>query len=307
MLEQKDVESLSKVFRSTKGASSVGFMGIGFKSVFGRFREARVSGGGWRFRYELHQIVGETFGDVQLDLLGAVVPIWDDSITAPTNGFTTRFELCGRCDPKVNLAGDIDQFLPEEQRTPLAILAAAGLRQLVVCGRVWELGLNEEPDGSFEATALSAGENRLWQLFRVSFEPSRDAIARFLEHRRIQPLESERDRVYAEAARARIVLGVLPLDDSGIANPPPEGTVYATLPTEVSLSFGLHVHADWLLNISRSGLREIEENPWQREITDRIADVLAGLLSWIARTCKDSAAAEAAFAALSLPEPDSGY
>ena len=33
-LDEKDVEGLSKVFRSTKGASSVGFMGIGFKSVF---------------------------------------------------------------------------------------------------------------------------------------------------------------------------------------------------------------------------------------------------------------------------------
>ena len=40
-IDEKDVEGLSKVFRSTKGAASVGFMGIGFKSVFGRFREAR--------------------------------------------------------------------------------------------------------------------------------------------------------------------------------------------------------------------------------------------------------------------------
>ena len=35
-ISEKNVEGLSKVFRSTKGASSVGFMGIGFKSVFGR-------------------------------------------------------------------------------------------------------------------------------------------------------------------------------------------------------------------------------------------------------------------------------
>ena len=37
-LDEKGVEGLSKVFRSTKGASSVGFMGVGFKSVFGQFR-----------------------------------------------------------------------------------------------------------------------------------------------------------------------------------------------------------------------------------------------------------------------------
>jgi len=57
-LDERDVEGLSKVFRSTKGASSVGFMGIGFKSVFGRFREARISGWGWTFRYEVAQVVG---------------------------------------------------------------------------------------------------------------------------------------------------------------------------------------------------------------------------------------------------------
>ena len=45
-LDEKAVEALSKVFRSTKGASSTGFMGIGFKSVFQRFREARISGWG---------------------------------------------------------------------------------------------------------------------------------------------------------------------------------------------------------------------------------------------------------------------
>ena len=30
-----------------------GFMGIGFKSVFIRFQEARISGWGWTFRYEI--------------------------------------------------------------------------------------------------------------------------------------------------------------------------------------------------------------------------------------------------------------
>ena len=45
-LDEKDVEGLSKVFRSTKGARSVGFMGIGFKSVFIRFGEAWISGWG---------------------------------------------------------------------------------------------------------------------------------------------------------------------------------------------------------------------------------------------------------------------
>ena len=78
------------------------------------------------------------------------------------------------------------------------------------------------------------------------------------------------------------------------------------MPTEVTLPFGLHINADWLLNISRSGLREIEDNPWQRDIADRIADVLASFLGWIARTFSEPASAQAAFVALAPPSPGAG-
>ena len=161
-LDQKDVEGLSKVFRSTKGARSVGFMGIGFKSVFMRFQEARVSGWGWTFRYEISQVVGEKYGDVQRDLLGAVVPMWDEEIAAPEHGFTTRFEMRRRTDEGADLESDFARFLPDDDRTPLAILAMSGLERLEIDGRVWELGVSEECDGTLEATALSESENRLW-------------------------------------------------------------------------------------------------------------------------------------------------
>ena len=110
-LDQNHVEGLSKVFRSTKGARSVGFMGIGFKSVFMRFQEVRISGWNWNFRYEINQVVGEEFGDVQRDLLGAVVPIWDDAIPPPDDGYTTRFEMRRRTDEGVDLRTDLVRFL----------------------------------------------------------------------------------------------------------------------------------------------------------------------------------------------------
>ena len=298
---EKDVEGLSKVFRSTKGASTVGFMGVGFKSVFSRFQEARISGWGWTFRYEIDQIEGEQYGDLQPDLLGAVVPIWDDSIAVPDPGFTTRFEMRRRKDAGPDLISDLAHFLPDDDRTPLAILAASGLERLAVNDRVWELSVAEIQEGSSEVTARSGNEILLWQLFSMLFEPSRKAIARFLEHRSIQPSEDEREQVYTDAARPRRVLGLLPLDDDGMPAPPARGGVYATLPTDVTLPFGLHINADWLLNISRSGVREIENNAWQREIVDRIADVLASYLGWVSRSLSAPAAVRAAFGALASP------
>ena len=303
-LDEEDVEALSMVFRSTKGASSVGFMGVGFKSVFMRFQDARISGWGWTFRYEITQVRGEEYGDVQTDLLGAVVPIWDDAVSLPEPGFTTRFELSRRTDERADLESDLARFLPDNDRTPLAILAASSLEQLEVNGRIWELGVTEERGGSLEATALSETENRIWKLFSTQFQPSRQAIACFLEHRKIQPAEEERDKVYADAARLRRILGILPLDNEGLPAPPSRGHVYAVLPTAVELPFGLHINADWLLNISRSGLRGLEDNPWQRGIADSIVEILARFLDWCADTLAEPQAAKTAFEALVLPSPE---
>ena len=142
--------------------------------------------------------------------------------------------------------------------------------------------------------------------FRRNFDLPGKAVACFLEHRRVQPSEEEREQVYGEAARDRRVLGVLPLDNDGMAKPPARGRVWATLPTEVTLPFGLHINADWLLNISRTGLREIEDNPWQRGIADSIADILTGFLEWSADTRAVPDRAKAAFKALALPSPEAG-
>ena len=305
-LDEKAIRALSKVFQSTKGASSVGFMGIGFKSVFGRFRETRISGWGWKFRYEITDITGATYGDVQPDLLGAVVPIWDESITAPDPGFTTRFEMRRRANIGADLQADMAHLLSDDDHTLLAILAESGLKRFELGGRIWDLDVKEASDGTLEAGAISENGNRQWRLFSVKFKPSKEAIACFLEHRRIRPPAEDRDRVHAEVARPRRVLGLLPLDDDGRPSPPVKGRVYATLPTEVTLPFGFHINADWLLNISRSGLREIEDNPWQRVIVERIADVLASFLEWIAQTFSEPASAQAAFAALALPSPEAG-
>ena len=305
-LGEPEVEGLSKVFRSTKGAATVGFMGIGFKSVFGRFREAQVSGWGWTFRYEIPVIIGQTYGDVQTDPLGAVIPIWDDRIPDPEADFTTRFELSGRVDEDMDLRSDLAGLLPERDPTLLAIMAASNLKYLEVDGRAWDLDIDETPDGATcTASECAGGPVLQWRLFAVEFEPSRDAIRRFIERRKIRPADADREWVYAEAARPRRVLGVLPLDEQGVPAPPRRGRIYATLPTEVTLPFGLHVNADWLLNISRTGLGEVEDDPWQRDIADRIADLLASFLGWVARTFSDPDTVQVALGALRAPTPES--
>ena len=306
-IDKNDVLSLSKVFRSTKGARSVGFMGIGFKSVFKRFQEVRISDiEGWKFRFEISQVVGDTFGDVQQNLLGAVVPIWDDEIASPQIGFTTLFELRRRTSKEVSLSDDLQQLLPDDDRSVLAILAMSGLRRLQLGNTDWDLNIHDESDGTFEAVALSENENRLWRIFSTRFVPSKQAIASFLEHRKIQPTEADKKQVYKDAERVRQLLGVLPLDNEGNPFPPVRGRVYATLPTDVTLPFGIHINADWLLNISRAGLREVDNNPWQSEIIDKIADLIVEVLQWSVQQYSDPKSVKATFDILSQPSFEAG-
>ena len=309
-LGESEVEGLSKVFRSTKGAATVGFMGIGFKSVFGRFREAKISGWGWTFRYDVPLVTGARYGEVQPDLLGTVTPIWDERVPLPDSDFTTRFDLSGRFDQDRDLRLDLDRLLRGDDLTVLAILAASCLKRFDVDGRVWDLDLEDmQEDGSCTVRARSGDETRQWRLFSVQYQPSRPAIGRFLQHRHIQPDElsdEERQQVYAAAERPRRVLGLLPLDDRGVPDPPKRGGIFATLPTAVTLTLGLHLNGDWLLNISRTGLGEIEDDPWQRDIADHLPDVLLSFLSWVASTLSAPDLAAAAFAALAAPSPALG-
>ena len=182
----------------------------------------------------------------------------------------------------------------------------SGLERLEIEGRIWELGVNKDYDGTYEAIALSETENRLWRVFPSEFRPSKEAIACFLEHRKIQSTVGDREQVYTDAARVRRVLGVLPLDNDGMPAPPSRGGVYATLPTEDSLPFGLHINADWLLNISRSGLREIEDNAWQRDIAETITVILTQFLKWSANRHPTREAAKSAFKALGQPSTEAG-
>ena len=299
-LEEGEVEALSKAFRSTKGATAVGFMGIGFKSVFGRFRQARVSGWGWKFRYRVETEVGERFGDLQPDLLGATIPIPDETIPDPGEGFTTRFELSDRADPGADLHSDLAKSLPEDDPAPLAILAAHGLRHLDMDGERWNLEVRSRSSDSAEVTVHSNGRRRRWRMFSVWFTPSDRAARRFVEHRRIRPGDQD------AAAQRRRVLGLLPLAEDGTPAPPDRGGIYASLPTDATVPLGLHLHADWLLNISRTGFREIEDNEWQSEIADHIADLVAVCLRWGARSFSGVDAVRALFRALRPAKSSAG-
>lgn len=123
-LEERHVRALSRVGGSTKGLGTIGFMGVGFKAVFSRFRTARVCGSSWRFRFDIGVDSGD-YGAEVTRWFDALLPQWDSLLEDPDPGFTTLFRMESPILPERPVSQDL-AHLQENGLTPLAVLAARG-------------------------------------------------------------------------------------------------------------------------------------------------------------------------------------
>lgn len=283
----QDVEALCARGVSAKGANTVGFMGIGFKSVFRSFERVQVFSGSWRFRLTVAIRQLEEYGDQQRDWLGAVLPCWDESADEPSPGMTCRFVLSNRLPELQTSANDLECVLGEN-KTLLALLAWQNVKELKWNGKSWLLERHESPlDAQGDLRVLlesldDAGNAcRRWLLFSKSYQPSRKAIARFLEHRQIVPLPNEKEKVYSEASKKRQVAVFFEIGDGGAPIPLDRGSAFALLPTGVTFPIGLHVQADWLLVVTRREIMQLEGNEWHEEILDQLPCLLRYYLEWL--------------------------
>ena len=66
-------------------------MGVGFKSVFARFRTVRVSGNGFRFRFDVRTTKGD-LGQQIIEWFDSLLPLWDPEYSNdPDSSYTTSF------------------------------------------------------------------------------------------------------------------------------------------------------------------------------------------------------------------------
>ena len=295
-LDESHVEGLSKLGASTKGLATVGFMGVGFKSVFARFREARVSDADWRFRFDVRVTRGDLEAEVT-EWFDTLRPHWDDEVPAPDAGYTTAFLLGRPAEPQRPVTDDLARLASTENRTTLAVLALRGLTQVSVDEVVWDLSVEHD----VVTVRRSGSETRWrWKTFVAHYRPDDAAMRRFLEVR-----QETQDHVDPEGRRVeRQVVGLLPLDDDGLPQPPDRGCVYATLPTQVRIPFGFHLQADWFVNVDRQQLREVAGDAWQEAIVGQVPEIVRRLLIWLSG--ESDAVRKCGYRALCEPDDDDG-
>ncbi len=273
-LDESDVRGIASLGASTKGLGAVGFMGIGFKSVFARFREAQVSGFGWRFGFDVNVRTG-ALGSTVPEWFDTLCPHWDDDAPDPDESYTTAFRLQRPTDPALSVGKDLEYLASVEDPTPLAVLALRGLTEVRVGDKVWELSVDDGIVSIRRSRCLGLWR---WKTFVSRYRPDDAAMRQFLGVR-----QSLQDQIDAEGRRVeRSVVGLLPLDEDGLPRPPARGRVYSTLPTQARIPFGFHLQADWLVDIDRQSLRQVEGSPWQEAIVRQVPDIVGQFLAWLA-------------------------
>ena len=295
-LDESHVRGIASLGASTKGLDAVGFMGIGFKSVFARFHEARVSGFGWGFRFDIPVRTG-ALGITVPEWFNTLLPRWDDDSPLVEESYTTAFLLGRPADRDRSLAEDFRKLASLDDPTPLAVLAIRGLRQMRIGKVTWNLTFD---GGTVTVSHSEADTVAQWRVFISNYRPSDAAMRRFLRAR--QELQDQTDEHGCRIQRA--VVGLIPLDSDGRPKPPTRGRVYSTLPTRTPNPLGFHIQADWLVNIGRQEIRDVDADPWQEAIVRRIPELVQQMLLWLSEG--ENAERSAGYRALRHPKKDDG-
>lgn len=279
-LDQSHVRGLASLGASTKGSDAIGFMGVGFKSVFERFRTARIAGFGWRFKFDITTTDAE-YGAKIVNWFDALRPWWDPEPLTPTAGYTTAFSLDDPVVPLARLAEDLAYLASPEDLTPLATLALRGLEEVCIDDVTWHLTVQA---GVVEVCRAHDPLSRRWRFFESRYRPDDEAMRRFVE---------VRQRLTTHAADGtrrpeRNAVALVPLGEDWLPDPPNQGRVYATLPTGVQAPFGFHLQADWLVNLDRQNLRAVAGNPWQEAIVRQVPKLVREVLLWLREESDDA-------------------
>ena len=255
-----------------------------------------MSGFGWRFKFNINIRRGD-IGSTVPEWFDTLLPFWDDVEFFPDAGYTTAFLLERPVAEAQSTNEDLERIASPNDPTPLAVLALRGLEQVRVCDVVWDLSVD---DGVIEVRCSDRETTWRWMSFVSIYRPDDDAMRRFLEVR--QEIQDQIDNTGQRVERK--VVGLLPLDEDGLPKPPNNGRVYATLPTQVQVPFGFHLQADWLVNIDRQNLREIEDDPWQETIVRQIPEIVRQLFEWLSG--ESEATRSSGYRALGVPSTDDG-
>ncbi len=231
--DEKNVEALSNIGRSTKGEDHIGFFGIGFKSVFQVSDAPEIHSGPYHFRYDDQNLI---------------VPEWIESPKwRPSSGaiFVLPFKH-GKQIFKV-----IEKQLSKFDGSVLLFLKH--LKKI----HVKKVTFKIEPFGdSKNDFCLYRNEKQTshWKKYSDIFP---------IPQTKQRTLQIDRGRRWSKKKREEIAIS-FKVDKRGSALLDRKGRLYAFFPTEITTGLSFNLQADFLVPLTRTTLQNPsgEWNQW---------------------------------------------
>ena len=272
---KEDVRSISEAGTSKKLASDIGFMGIGFKSVYERFQKVAISSPPWKFYYDCPR---NEIG--QIDQVNKTLPIWNESISKPSIDMTCRFELSDpHIDSDMSISERIKQDLDSVMGTNkdlLVMLACQGIQEITWNEEDWllekeKINLAYKNIQFNKIIAINGNNNLEWIHLSSEYELNEKAKRAFYNHR-------QNDNIELPENEFRKVEAFVRLHNDGLPIMTGRGKSFAVLPMGVRFPFSLNIQADWLVDATRQDT--LENNEWHKLIIAQLPELMAGFIKW---------------------------
>ncbi len=233
-----DVLGLSAVGASGKSGRTIGFMGLGFKSVYSRFDHVGVFDKEWSFCYDRP----DNTNDGQWKFL----PKWCDS-TPPAGGFNCRFDFSRVRISESNEGEKLIEYgtlLEDFKKIEAAVPVLLARRSLRTKSDTWELNWNgqitrigretdELPYVEYFHSDDSEKQRRWFFFLSTRWAPSAEAVKCWQDYREDSSDPGEQELVLFTE-----------IDEQGnFINGQTIGKCYAVLPTEETLPLGFNLQA----------------------------------------------------------------
>lgn len=307
-----DVLGLASVGLSTKTAESakrtVGFMGIGFKSVYKRFARVVISDAIWRFCFE--EPAGGSFDAIQKPAHAWVMEphwhsdaLWDAQPNSATKSWC-HFQLER---PRGDALKDL-RYLPP---TVPPLLGKQALRNFRLSGREdveqWILDWDkrrftvksevttDSVQSPFSETdkytacyfekvtitdsSIDSSSVRYWKFLNLQFVPDAAAQSAYLNHTK-KRWEQVSDRNKREEMSFFFEVDV---NGAVLAQQKDTGKVHAILPTKLSLPCPISWQGSWLLSVDRQEVQNIFDNNWNKCLVKKATHLMLAVLRYIAQ------------------------
>jgi len=273
----EQVDAICSLGRSSKEmGSTVGYKGLGFKSVGEITDRPQITSGQTSFQFDaerVHAEVGELFGEIpagqHFPVYAFPFPVTDadlgDDAAEVRQLLTADFTTVIRLPLRDSVEREVVANHLVQHLRPRLLLFLQGVDHLELRGThadfSVEVGRDDE-DGAEHVLLDVDDTTEEWLIYRHTLAPSPELL---------KPLGA----AWADVERVRLGIAV-PLDDSGQPRTDDSYPLHVYFPTEEVPGLHVAVHAEWALTMDRRSLATTPEAaPYNRWLQQQVATFAA--------------------------------